>query len=583
MVCLRSLYLANQTFHLPVPMLTTYRGKGFREAYSKLGRIRNIFDTTVPWLITSATMPLDIREEVMESVKISQYEAVITELDRPNLYYNIMVTDMSSIYAGEGRCPLDFVLDEVRETGDPSSIQKTILYFDSPRQCRAYVKRLRNILPSKLRHLAHQLIQPYYAERADEDKNLSRQFFLTGECRIICATEAFGMGMNVKDIIWVFQINPPRNLAQLMQRFGRAARDPALRAICTLVLSKHWRGISAEAGYVPKNQVQRGLKWGTRSELYSWITAPCLRKAFLQFLAVPEQFSVFPKGTCCCRCSERDRGEEPIFPAIGYEGLCNLELETSRIQATKVARKEARRWKTPDKLRSRVIQEIQLWKTRVLSKMDWDGLFIPDMLITDDIVTDIANNARKIMCKPIPMQALINWGSYEPLVLDNEEELETIESLLERVWQEMKDEVEKDETDAKAIKQKKASETRAANKAKRSENAGSDASPRRGRGRPRKNSMARSPPRSPSPYIPPLQCSKVASCQTDIPTAAKAQSRIPRPSQCAELQRSRTIRRTDNISRAAGESRIPRPLQCAGSRRTTQRTSKLSQAQDAAK
>ena len=67
------------------------------------------------------------------------------------------------------------------------------------------------------------------------------------------------MGMNVKDIIWVFQINPPRNMAQLMQRFGRAARDPALRAIETLVLSKHWRGISAEAGHVPKNQVQRGL------------------------------------------------------------------------------------------------------------------------------------------------------------------------------------------------------------------------------------------------------------------------------------------------------------------------------------
>ena len=96
-------------------------------------------------------------------------------------------------------------------------------------------------------------------------------------------------------------------------------------------------------------------EWGTRSELYNWITAPCLRKAFLQFLAVSEQFSVFPKGTCCCRCSERDRDGELIFPAIGYEGLCNLELEKNRIEATKAARKEARKWKTPDKLRDRVI------------------------------------------------------------------------------------------------------------------------------------------------------------------------------------------------------------------------------------
>jgi superfamily II DNA helicase RecQ len=106
-------------------------------------------------------MPLDTRKEVMESVRIPQYETVVTELDRPNLYYNIMATDMASVYTGEGRSPLDFILDEVRTTGNPLSINKTILYLDSPRQCKAYVKRLRNILPSNLQHLAHQLIQPY--------------------------------------------------------------------------------------------------------------------------------------------------------------------------------------------------------------------------------------------------------------------------------------------------------------------------------------------------------------------------------------------------------------------------------------
>jgi hypothetical protein len=68
-------------------------------------------------------------------------------------------------------------------------------------------------------------------------------------------------------------------------------------------------------------------------------------------------------------------------------------------------------------------------------------------------------------------------------ILGNEGELERIESLLYRVWQGMKDEVEKDEADAKAIKKRQAGEIRAATK--RSESAGSatsasDASPRRG-------------------------------------------------------------------------------------------------------
>ena len=44
---------------------------------------------------------------------------------------------------------------------------------------------------------------------------------------------------------------------------------------------------------------------------------------------------------------------------------------------------------------------------------------------------------------------------------------------MERVWQEMKDEVEKDEADAKAVKKKMAGESRVANKAKRNESTGS--------------------------------------------------------------------------------------------------------------
>ena len=125
---------------------------------------------------------------------------------------------------------------------------------------------------------------------------------------------------------------------------------------------------------------------------------------------------------------------------LSGDRLRRVMLEKNRIEATKAARKEARKWKSPDKLRDRVIQEIKLLKIRVMDAMGWDGLFIPDMLITDGIAKDIASNSRRITCTPIPMQEIISWGSYEPLVLENAEE--TIESFLERVWQEMKDEVE---------------------------------------------------------------------------------------------------------------------------------------------
>ena len=144
----------------------------------------------------------------------------------------------------------------------------------------------------------------------------------------------------------------------------------------------------------------------------------------------------------------------------------------------------------------------------------------------------------------------------------------------------------------KTAKKKKASEVKAANKAKRNDSAGSDASPRRGRGRPRKNSTARSPPRSPAPNIPlsprlPIKHGSRGrpgkNSQIDIPeisAVAKTQSCIPRPSQCTELQR--TTRRTENSATASlrAPSRIPRPAEL---QRVTRRTSsRLSQVQDTA-
>ena len=86
-------------------------GGGFRKAYDQMGRIRNYFGDTVPWFITSATMrmPIGTQKEAMRSLGIESYKSIITELDRPNLYYNIMVSRFGSRFNGEGTA-LDFIL-----------------------------------------------------------------------------------------------------------------------------------------------------------------------------------------------------------------------------------------------------------------------------------------------------------------------------------------------------------------------------------------------------------------------------------------------------------------------------------------
>src|SRR5882762_852508 len=69
--------------------------------------------------------------------------------------------------------------------------------------------------------------------------------------------------------------------------------------------------------------------WSQIGKVYTWITAPCLRRAFLDFLAVPEQYVILPLSKCCSRCSETQRKSDPTLSTavVGYEGICDMELE----------------------------------------------------------------------------------------------------------------------------------------------------------------------------------------------------------------------------------------------------------------
>ncbi|OXV06558.1 hypothetical protein Egran_05676 [Elaphomyces granulatus] len=355
-----------------------------------------------PDVMKSLWENMDFRSKVLllavdEAHLVSEWYVISirfpAELDRPNLYYNIITTDMPAKYSGEGRSPLDFIMDE--------------------------------LLPPGLQHLAHQIVQPYYADRSEKNKDLARSLFCAGLCRIICATEAFGMGMNIKDISRAYQVDVPRNIPQMMQRFGRAARDLRMRGICTMVLPKAFQGISAAENYQPKNKTQRALKWGPKAAIYTWLTASCLRRAFLEFLSAEKEYTAMSPGTCCSKCSELQRksNKNLVFDAIGYEGLCDIEVEKGRSEAAKETRKELRKWKTPTKLQDMVLQELRLWKSRNLR--NWPGckgLFVPEMLVPEAILVKIAKNARRIACEDMQIRDIIEWGSYKKYRQNNAED-----------------------------------------------------------------------------------------------------------------------------------------------------------------
>lgn len=397
--------------------------------------------------MTSATMPLLMQKAVMESIGIPLYKTVITALDRPNLYYNIAISDMS-IQFDQERSPLDFILDEVNKNPD-KELPKSIIYFNTVGILLKAVKRLRSLLPAHMKKYGDKLIQPYYADRYDADKDTVRALFARNVCRIICATEACGMGMNVPDVVGIFQVDPPINLAQVQQRFGRGGRIESLSAICTLILSKAFRGLNPDPEYVPPNQVQRGIK-ESKVDIWKWLVSPCLRRGFLEHLNVPDQYPDPPPapGKCCSRCTERQlqSGIEITDPIIGFQGLCDLEIDTARLAKFKAIRKEQLKNRTHALLQEKCYEALLQWKQRQWKKSVKDGLVVPEMLVSNAILKTISMNLGGIVAGT-NLSHVVQWGTREYFAKNNPDD--PVENVVYDTWMKHKDEVEKLKADKK--------------------------------------------------------------------------------------------------------------------------------------
>lgn len=98
--------------------------------------------------------------------------------------------------------------------------EKTLIYFPTV----ALIHKFRDHVRTNKSDLLNQLVM-YYGPMAKEDKNESFAKYLKGEARVMLATKAFGMGIDIPDIANVYHFAPTGNVCDYVQEIGRAARD----------------------------------------------------------------------------------------------------------------------------------------------------------------------------------------------------------------------------------------------------------------------------------------------------------------------------------------------------------------------
>ena len=176
-------------------------GHDFRPAYTNLGYLKNRFPST-PILALTATADKATRKDISQQLNLINPKSFISSFDRENLSLEVRPA------LDRVKQIIDFISDKPTESG--------IIYCLS--------RKTTEELASKLKK-AGVNAKAYHAGLDSAVRSQTQDDFINDDCQVVCATIAFGMGIDKSNVRWVIHYNLPKNIEGYYQEIGRAGRD----------------------------------------------------------------------------------------------------------------------------------------------------------------------------------------------------------------------------------------------------------------------------------------------------------------------------------------------------------------------